>query len=223
MPIITDLGIRAPCPDCGGALSNWEYRDPSRGEFGWLDRPKRAVGYRQVFRLYRCGGCGRGGIGTLEQRTGAIEQLEEFWPRSRPEAALPPLVPDGVRREFREAEVCANAGAWRAASAMVRSALEKALKANGYTSGNLASKIDAASDDGVITAARKRKAHDDIRVLGNEVVHDEWRAVTEEEVTSALHYAQRILEDLYDDRPTVEATLVAAKRLKTVAGGPAQP
>lgn len=75
-------------------------------------------------------------------------------------------------------------------------------------------KIDQAADDGVITAARKQKAHDDIRVLGNEVVHDEWRVVTEEEVESALHYAQRILEDLYDDRTSVEQILIAKGKMK---------
>jgi hypothetical protein len=90
---------------------------------------------------------------------------------------------------------------------MVRSALEKVLKANGYTKGRLNEKIDAAASDGVITAARKQKAHDDIRVLGNEVVHDDWRQVSEDEVISALHYTQRVIEDLYDDRPTVEAIL----------------
>ncbi len=55
---------------------------------------------------------------------------------------------------MREAERCAAVGAWRAASAMLRSALEKTLKANGYTNGNLAQKIDAAAVDGVIPAAR---------------------------------------------------------------------
>jgi hypothetical protein len=32
-------------------------------------------------------------------------------------------------------------------------------------------------------------------------------------VTVALHYLQRILEDLYDDRQSVEALLIAAGRL----------
>jgi hypothetical protein len=36
-----------------------------------------------------------------------------------------------------------------------------------------------------------------------------------DEVEDAHRYTQRILEDLYDDRPTVEAILVAKKRLAT--------
>ena len=55
---------------------------------------------------------------------------------------------------MREGERCAAAGAWLPASAMRRSALEKTLKANGYTNGNLAQKIEAAAVDGVRTAAR---------------------------------------------------------------------
>ena len=98
-------------------------------------------------------------------------------------------------------------------SALLRSTLEKALKANGYTKSSLEQKIDDAASDGVITAARKQKAHEDIRVLGNEVVHDEWRAVDEEEVEAALHYAQRILEDLYDDRDAVEGILISKEKL----------
>jgi hypothetical protein len=126
---------------------------------------------------------------------------------------LPAAVPEGVVKEYREAELCASVEAWRAASALLRSTLEKALKANGYTSGSLRDKIDKASDDGVITSARRQKAHDDIRVLGNEVVHDDWRPVDEAEVEAALHYAQRILEDLYDDRAAVEAVLKSKNRL----------
>jgi len=96
---------------------------------------------------------------------------------------------------------------------MVRSVLEKTLKANGYNKGTLYNKIDAAATDGIITASRSKKAHEDIRVLGNEVVHDDWRAVTEEEVMNSLHYSQRILEDLYDDRETVEKILKEKNRI----------
>lgn len=107
----------------------------------------------------------------------------------------------------------------RAASALFRSVLEKTLKANGYTKGtdptlrDLQKRIDAAAADGVITQARQKKAHDDIRALGNDVLHDDWRTVQDDEVEDAHRYMQRILEDLYDDRPTVEAILIAKGRL----------
>jgi hypothetical protein len=56
------------------------------------------------------------------------------------ELPLPEDVPDGLIKEFREAELCASFGAWRAASAMLRSVLEKTLKVNGYSNGSLQQK-----------------------------------------------------------------------------------
>jgi hypothetical protein len=43
--------------------------------------------------------------------------------------------------------------------------LEKTLKSNGYVKGTLEAKIDEAAGDGVITEARSKRAHEDIRVL----------------------------------------------------------
>jgi hypothetical protein len=74
----------------------------------------------------------------------------------------------------------------------------------------------------VITEARRRRAHEDIRVLGNDVLHDDWREVRAEEVEAAHGYAQRILEDFYDDRPTVEATLRNKGKLEAEQPAPAQ-
>ena len=209
--------VRAPCPDCGGALSNWDMRD-THHEFGTVLRNGRHV-YgklhyeRVVYKLLSCSGCGRAGLAKFHDSGNLPAVLEWFVPRSIPVAALPAGVPDSVVNEYREAELCASAEAWRAASALLRSTLEKALKANGYKTGSLEKKIDSAASDGVITAARSQKAHEDIRVLGNEVVHDEWRAVDEAEVQAALHYAQRVIEDLYDDRATVEGMLRAKGRI----------
>jgi hypothetical protein len=47
--------------------------------------------------------------------------------------------------------------------------------------------------------------------------------VTDDEVQRAHRYAQRILEDFYDDRPTVEAILTAKKRLPVSLQQPAAP
>jgi hypothetical protein len=162
----------------------------------------------------RCAGCGRGGLATVHDDGRNNQAYEDtFYPTNRDQAALPAGIPDGVVAEYREAELCASVRAWRAASALLRSSLEKTLRANGYDTGSLASRIDEAESDRVITAARRQRAHDDVRVLGNDVLHDEWRAVTEEEYAAAHHYVQRILEDLYDHRPEVETLLRAAKRI----------
>ena len=109
-----------------------------------------------------------------------------MFPRAVHAAPLPDGVPDGIIREYREAEVCASVEAWRGASALLRSVLEKTLIASGYNNGSLLKRIDQAAADGVITKPRARRAHDDIRVLGNDVLHDDWREVTEGEVELAV-------------------------------------
>ncbi|RIK94740.1 MAG: hypothetical protein DCC71_23230 [Proteobacteria bacterium] len=170
---------------------------------------------RVHYRLLRCSSCGRAGLAKFHDSGSPPAALEWFVPRAVAAAPLPGSVPVGITAEYREAELCASVEAHRAASALLRSALEKTLKANGYVTGSLQQKIDAAAEDGVITEARKRKAHEDIRVLGNEVVHDDWRSVSAQEVEAALHYVQRILEDLYDDRAAVEQVLAQNGRLST--------
>lgn len=105
------------------------------------------------------------------------------------------------------AELCASVQAWRAGSTMLRSVLEKVLTQNGYTEKRLVDKIDAANKDGIITDSRTQKAHNEIRVLGNDILHDEWKEVSEEDFSVAYHYCQRIIEDFYDDRDTIENIL----------------
>jgi hypothetical protein len=209
--------MRAACPDCDGAVTTFESRSANH-EYGAVVRAnwqhqfegRNYAGVRYI--LMRCAGCGRGGLATVHFDGRGAEAYEEtFYPASLDRAPLPAGIPDGVVAEYREAELCASVGVWRAASALLRSALEKTLSANGYANGTLATRIDEAARDGVITAARRQRAHDDIRVLGNDVLHDAWRIVTEQEYSDAHHYAQRIMEDFYDQRAQVEKALRAVR------------
>jgi hypothetical protein len=56
------------------------------------------------------------------------------------------------------------------------------------------------------------RAHEDIRVLGNDVLHDQWREINSSEFEISHRYTQRILEDLYDDRPSVLKLLASKGR-----------
>jgi len=212
--------VVARCPDCDGAITTFEYKGSSTGEFGTviIDKQHKFENkpfQRTLFKLYRCAGCGRGGMAKIHDNGSVfVGLMESFFPVSVESARLPTGIPDGIVKEYREAELCAAQSAWRASSGLLRSTLEKTLKENGYTKGSLASKIDDACSDGIITDARKKKAHDDIRVLGNDVLHDDWREVTQEEVDAAHHYIQRILEDFYDDRVSVVKILTAKGRTK---------
>ena len=85
--------------------------------------------------------------------------------------------------------------------------------ANGYNEKDLYKKIEAANKDEIITASRAKKAHEDIRVLGNDILHDPWKEVSSEEFNLSYHYCQRIIEDFYDDRKMVEDILKNAGRI----------
>jgi len=144
-----------------------------------------------------------------------LTRLLSFVHEVKARITIPTAVPDGIRKEFQEGEACLDSNSLRAAAAMFRSVLDKTMRANGYKLKKgtpLEQQIDLAADDGVITAARRRRAHEDVRVLGNDVLHDEWRAVTEDEAQAAHEYAARVLHDFYDDRETVLTELRAAGR-----------
>jgi Domain of unknown function (DUF4145) len=214
-PELRGTDVVAMCPECGGR-STFE----SRLAGTYLGRIERAGTFKyegrqfgaKAYHLLKCAGCGRGGLVTILYNPAT---LESFSPLTMEPAPLPKDTPDDIQAEVREAERCAAVGAWRAASAMLRSALEKTLLMNGYDTGKLVHKIDAAAADAVITDARKQRAHAEVRVLGNDVLRDAWRAVTEVEYELSHLYTQRVIEDFYDSRAQVEAVLKGKGRAFT--------
>lgn len=220
-PLLAGDNVRARCPNCDGAVTLFEAK-AFNGHGASVVVHKRIrfqnANYdRLIYRALQCSGCGRGGMAVVASSNvptqGPQSALVDFFPKCLETLKVPGQVPAEILAEFQEAELTASVGAWRAASAMLRSTLEKTLRANGYATGSLKTKIDEACADGVITEARARRAHEDIRVLGNDVLHDAWREVTQDEFNLAHKYAQRILEDLYDDRASVEAQLKSKGRL----------
>lgn len=210
-PTFYDGKVRARCPDCA-AISNFTPVAPlvHRDAFHAIGKS----GFKHcAYVLVQCSGCDRCGLAELHHN-GRLEHSEvEFYPSAIEAEPLPKGTPDGVIAEYSEAERCASANAWRGASALLRSALEKLLRANGYSNHNLYARIEAAATDGVIAAALKDRAHTNVRDLGNDVVHDDWREVTRDEYESAHHYVHRIAEAFYDNRPHVETLLKKAGRL----------
>ncbi|MES2226143.1 MAG: DUF4145 domain-containing protein [Patescibacteria group bacterium] len=214
--------VIAQCPttNCNGSLTTFEHivDGKSLGSvvLNKIVTYKSLTYTRTSWQLFRCASCGAGAMakihGNNDFKSGV---MESFWPLSGSANPLPPSVPEDIQKEYREAEKCYSVEAYRAASAMVRSVLEKTLKENGYMSdtGGLKKKIELAATDGAITAARAERAQEKIKILGDDVLHDDYRVVSPQEVGESLHYAQRILEDLYDDRAEVVAILTKKNRL----------
>ena len=174
-------------------------------------------GLLRRYQLFMCVGCERGAYAEVERSTSCdywyqATTIAVFVPSEHVTADVPGDVPESIVSELREAELCAAGGAYRAAGALLRSVLEKTLKANGYAAGKLDKKIEAAATDGVITRSRKRSAHNNIRLLGNDILHGVYRIVNEEQFLAAHRYTQRILEDLYDNREATLETLQDAGR-----------
>ena len=98
-----------------------------------------------------------------------IRKLLSFHPEAKEKLKLPDGVPEGIVNEFREAEACLENDCFRAAAALFRSVLDKTLRDNGYKPPdkyvNLEKQIDAACQDGLITSARRKKAHKTIWVF----------------------------------------------------------
>src|SRR5262245_24359767 len=226
MAIINKQGnVIARCPECNGATSTFEYasQGQSRGHITKVYERRFAhrgdEDFLVRFQLFRCAGCGRGGLGAIRMMNVSRSYPEDIWellsffPEAKERLPLPAAVPKGIQNEFREAEICVEHDCYRAGAALFRSVLDKTLRANGYKTKreNLRDQIDEAAADGVITDARKKRAHEEVRVLGNDVLHDEWQAISLEDVEAAHRYVQRILEDFYDDRDSVLAQLRSAQ------------
>ena len=191
--------------------------------------PSRTGNYDQVhyrYSLVECLGCGRGALAVLRSTGGSSEWLSEFHPVGIEELRLPSGVPEGVEREFAEAERCAKAGAYRGALALLRSALEKALLANGYgkDDGKLYHRIEKAADDGIIHKPSRAVVQDKVREMANDVLHGEWKAYTVGDYETSRKYVQRVIEGLYEHRQEVLKLLTEVKRVAIDANpGPLEP
>jgi len=215
--------IVAHCPGCAGGRSTFEWRVAGK-ELGTVKQDHRDHYWGECtldFRLFKCAGCGAGAMGVVvypkyDEYPGRYNRLAAFYRETKDSLKLPADSPKGIVAEFREAENCLANDCYRAAAGLFRSVLDKTMRANGYKTkkeSDLFKQIEAAADEGVITQARKKRAHDEIRVLGNDVLHDDWHPIEEEDVQASRHYCQRILEDFYDDRNSVLALLRASNRV----------
>lgn len=215
--------IVAHCPGCRGGRSTFEWQVNGK-ELGAVSKPHEDHYWKHCsmdFRLFKCAGCGMGALGIVvypanDKYPGAYNRLVGFYRETKDSLELPPNIPKGITAEFREAEQCLDNNCFRAAAGLFRSVLDKTMRANGYKTkqeNDLYKQIEAAAQEGVITQARKKRAHDEVRVLGNDVLHEDWHEIAEDDVQAARHYCQRILEDFYDDRKSVLALLRAAQRV----------
>ena len=113
---------------------------------------------------------------------------------------LPQSIPADVRHDYIEAIKCYNVGAYRAAVAMARRALQQAAEVKGAPKGDkLVNQIQWLFNQGLIDKATKNLA-DSVRWFGNYGAHpqeDSLSQVTKEDAESAIRALKQILIKLW--------------------------
>jgi hypothetical protein len=121
------------------------------------------------------------------------------WQLSYPFAVskAPEGCPDEVRVNFEEALLCWNAGAFRAAVLMARSALQACMRDKSATGNDLKSEIRNLAKSGVLTTSLADWA-DEVRVGGNLAAHPKPGSQTEpEDADELIPLARSIFEFVY--------------------------
>lgn len=206
----------ARCVVCDEALSSYEAQSSFSESFtSWFESRNghRCHGKRLHFVFCKCTGCGMGAIAKYIEDVDGIKHLRDFYPEAPIKLKLPSNTPKDILSEFRSAERCASIHEYRPAGAMLRSTLEKVLNDHGYDERYLTNNINNATKEGVLTIALQKRAFNIVKALGDEILHQSWRNITEEQYEDSHEYTQRIIENFYDDPETVREILIEKKRI----------
>jgi hypothetical protein len=124
-----------------------------------------------------------------------------LWPH--PPRELNKAAPEGVRRDFAEAQLCLRAGGSTAAAVMVRRMVEGIVK-EFVTSrrGTLAARIRAMRDNGAIDDRLADWALA-LKTLGNEAAHS-GDAISREDAADMLAFAEALADYLFTYRSRYE-------------------
>lgn len=198
--ILKDNSVIGMCHNCQDRTTfEFTYKgNPLNHTEVEIDNPFESANGLNIYQFCRCAVCGAGGLVIYQGRVGNPYKLKEFYPMDYEAYHIPKETPQGINSEFREAEKCSGIGAYRAGAAMLRSVLEKTLKDHGYTSRYLSENLKDAGKDKIITVPLTKRAEEVVKVLGDDVLHHEWREVTEEEFRSSHTYVQKILDAFYE-------------------------
>jgi hypothetical protein len=171
------------CPYCR-AFSNFSLRTS-------FDSPFR--GDPTQHQVFTCDSC----VGSVLVQTNVTGQHRH--PQYIADEQFPD-VPEPIAGDAHEAFACFGIGAWRAASAMARRALQAAAYEKGAPDGPLIDQIDWLAENGHITAQMKEVGHR-IRLGGNLGAHpdrDGLRDVDEAEATAIMAFLRDFFRYVYE-------------------------
>lgn len=139
-----------------------------------------------------------GDFPTREKRTSGTVSHRGFhwWPL--PDTNLPEDIPLQIREAFAEASSCLSANCPRASAVMARRTLEAVAADKGQTRGNLAERLSALHNNGVLLPTLADWAKE-VRLIGNNGAHfDPINSVTKEDARQLLSFVRELLKYLYE-------------------------
>lgn len=179
-----------------------------------------AEGGAGKWKMARCGGCRRPLFVILDE--GENRVLRTFPPIS---LARPSDIPIGVADDYVEATLCLSVGAYKAAAAMCRRALQAAALEKGCKRAKLMKQLNELSQKGLLNSSLLKVAHQ-VRYFGNYGAHpdeDGLGDVTEKEAETIRDLTWQVLEDLYINPARVEAMEAALTQKEAERGHAAEP
>lgn len=96
---------------------------------------------------------------------------------------------------------------------MLRSTLEKTLRKHGYSEWQLSTNLKNLSEDNILPRWLVKQNSQIVKILGDEILHGDWREITPEEYQKAHHFVERLIESFYDDHDSVVEDLKEKGRL----------
>jgi hypothetical protein len=126
-----------------------------------------------------------------------LSKTKDYYPKNNPK--VDGSVPEKVARDFLEALVCFNVGAFKASVAMCRRALENSVIERGAKKGKLIEQINDLCDKQAITKDIKDWCHQ-IRIIGNMGAHpdeDGLEEVTQEDANDLINFMEEYLNYVY--------------------------
>jgi hypothetical protein len=131
-------------------------------------QPVGITGRGQVaYAVWSCRACGRYILGELSPSGAPLDYLPH---PSGLTLGRFEHVPDTIASDARQGFLCFKVGAWRAAAAMARRALQASAYEKGAPNRKLIAQIDWLADNGIITGQMRDVAHQ-IRLGGNLGAH----------------------------------------------------
>jgi hypothetical protein len=180
-----------------------------------LLRVQEADGAWVKWRIGLCENCRRPLFVVLDEQE--TEIIRTFPPVSLDK---PSHVPSGVADDYVEATLCLSVGAYKAAAAMCRRALQSAALDKGCKHAKLNAQLNELSQKGLLNPSLLKVAHQ-VRYFGNYGAHpdeDGLGDVTQKEADTIRDLTWQVLEDLYVNPARVEAMEAALTQKEAERG-----